>query len=215
MIDCNICGGSKFAPGPFGRMSIGGLPPRCLGCGSLERHRIMRRAIEAFRDSDVFATLSLMRFSADPIVDPSWFKSSELSTFEGENSLDIQAIDRPDEAYDVVVCSHVIEHVADDRNALRELLRIVSRRGFLILAYPRAEKGGSTVDWGYADPARNFHYRGYGSDFDTVMSNLAVAAIGIENADLVTGDRKRFNILSKSNAWSERILERVAGAKRL
>src|SRR4029079_2608545 len=192
MVDCNICGGSKFGPGPYGRMSIAGLPPRCLGCGSLERHRIMRQAIEAFRDPEAFASLRLIRCSADPIVDPRWFASSELSTFDGENSLDIQAIDRTDEAYDVVLCSHVIEHVEDDRNALHELLRIVSRRGFLILAYPRTEKGVSTADWGYADPARNFHYRGYGDDFDAVMSKVAPAAIGIENADPVTGDRKRF-----------------------
>ena len=68
-----------------------------------------------------------IQFSPDPTIDPRWFKSFELSVYGEGESLDIQAIDRPDGAYDFVACSHVLEHVADDRKALGELLRITRR----------------------------------------------------------------------------------------
>jgi SAM-dependent methyltransferase len=215
MPECNICGETQFGPGPCGRLSEKALPPRCLVCGSLERHRVARAAIERFRIPERFAALRLLRFSVDPIVEDGWFKSAEISIYGGSNSLDVQAIDRADESYDVVVCSHVIEHVADDRRAISELVRILSRRGFLVLAYPRTEHSQSTQDWGYPDPARNMHYRAYGADFERSLGNVApeLAAIAIKGRDPVTGDDKRFSVLSRSRFWIEHILARVPGAR--
>jgi len=177
----------------------------------------MRRAIDAVRAPDRFSNLRLIRFSDDPIVDDRWFRTREVSIFAGDNSLDIQAIDRLDESYDVIVCSHVIEHVADDRQAIRELTRILSPRGFLILAYPRAEDGGLTEDWGFADPGKNGHYRGYGRDFDgTLAATVPEAqAIALEKEDPVTGDAKKFSFICKSPEWAARILECVPGALRV
>lgn len=40
------------------------------------------------------------------------------------------------ESYDMFICSHVLEHVADDRKALSELLRILKPGGFGILMVP-------------------------------------------------------------------------------
>jgi SAM-dependent methyltransferase len=177
----------------------------------------MRSAIDAMRGACPLGELSLIRFSADPIADYAWFKTSEVSIFEGRNSLDIQAIDRPDGAYDVIVCSHVIEHVADDRRAIRELVRILSPQGFLMLAYPRVEEGEATQDWGFADPGKNLHYRGYGRDFDAVLAETVpgAATIAVEAPDPVTGDPKKFAIISKSPAWTACVLERVRGARRV
>jgi SAM-dependent methyltransferase len=214
---CNICGHDRFVPGPFGRLSRAGLAPRCARCRSLERHRAARQALDRIREPDLLRELNLIRFSDDPILDDSWFRTSEVSTFEGANSLDIQAIDRTDEAYDVVLCCHVIEHVPDDRKAIRELTRILSRQGFLLLVYPRAEEGDITEDWGFADPEKNGHYRGYGRDFEGVLADSlpGIAAIAVEATDPVTGDGKKFAIISKSLVWTRRVLEHVPGARLL
>ena len=119
--------------------------------------------------------------------------------------LDIQAIDRPDEAYDVVLCSHVIEHVADDRNALRELLRIVSRRGFLILAFPRAEEGRFDRRLGLCRSRPGiFTIEVMAATSTPSCRGWRSLRSGLTDADPVTGDCKRFNILSKSNAWSRK-----------
>ncbi len=217
MSACNICGELRFVPGPFGRVSERGLPPRCAGCGSLERHRVARQAIDSFRIPERFARLSLIRFSSDPIVEDRWFASAEVSIYGGDNSIDVQAIERADESYDVVVCSHVIEHVADDRRAILELTRILSPQGFLVLAYPRTEHGEPTQDWGHPDPDKNEHYRAYGADFDARLARIAPAlsTIAIKGFDPVTGDGKRFSILSKSEFWTGHILAAVPGARQI
>ena len=217
MPTCNICGETRFVPGPFGRLSEQGLAPRCAGCRSLERHRVARAAIDRFRIPERFAGLRLIRFSADPIVDDRWFSSAEVSIYGGSNSIDVQRIGRADQSYDVVVCSHVIEHVADDRRAISELARILSPRGFLVLAYPRTEHGEPTQDWGHPDPDKNEHYRAYGSDFDLDLASVSpeLTAIAIKDRDPVTGDGKRFSILSKSEFWTGHILASVPGARRI
>lgn len=42
----------------------------------------------------------------------------------------------PDASFDCFICSHVLEHVADDRKALRELQRILKPSGWGILMVP-------------------------------------------------------------------------------
>jgi SAM-dependent methyltransferase len=215
MSPCNICGRRSFGPGPFGRLAETGVASRCLACGSLERHRVARKIIDAIRIPAHFAGYRLMRFSPDPIVDESWFASSELSVYDGDNSLDLQAIDRPDSAYDVIICSHVLEHVGDDARALSELIRILSPQGFLVLIVPRVLTGNVTEDWGFPDPAKNFHYRGYGRDFDARLVNTLpdIHIIAVALPDPVTGDIKRIHVVTKSDFWRERLLAGVSAAR--
>ena len=49
---------------------------------------------------------------------------------------DIQHMDEPDGAYDVVLVNEVLEHVPDERAALREVNRILKPGGWLILISP-------------------------------------------------------------------------------
>jgi SAM-dependent methyltransferase len=169
----------------------------------------MRGFIAGLCSRETLARQRLIRFSPDQVVDDRWFASAETSIYEGENSVDIQSIDRPDESYDVIICSHVLEHVKDDERAVKELIRVLSPRGFLVLAVPRVETGRLTSDWGYADPARNLHYRGYGYDFDDRLVRIAFGArvFAIDQADPVTGDRKRFHLVTKSEEWTRRLDE--------
>ena len=53
---------------------------------------------------------------------------------------DLTTIPRPDAAYDVVICSHVLEHVSDDRAAMRELHRVLAPGGFAVLQVPIATR---------------------------------------------------------------------------
>jgi len=50
-----------------------------------------------------------------------------------------------DETYDVIICSHVLEHVRDDRKALREMKRILKPDGKIVFLVP-IDLGASCID---------------------------------------------------------------------
>ncbi len=43
--------------------------------------------------------------------------------------IDITRIDFPDEQFDVVICTHIMEHIPDDRLAMREVRRVLRKGG--------------------------------------------------------------------------------------
>ena len=196
---CPICNGVMFGPGPKGRMAPNGTLPRCVECQSLERHRIFRVMFEKL-GTENFANWSAIQFSPDATVDPSWFGSHELSVYGEPSGLDIQSIDRPDAAYDIVLCSHVIEHVGNDRGALLELLRITKPEGMLYLAFPDPFREDVTRDWGFPKPEKHGHWRVYGGDvvkrFAAYIPDQPVLAYRGE--DPVTGEWEGAFLLPRS-----------------
>lgn len=68
----------------------------------------------------------------------------------------------PDETYDVVICSHVLEHVRDDRKALSELKRILKPEGKVIFLVP-VDLSADCIDeeWGLSE-AENWRRFGQG-----------------------------------------------------
>ena len=164
-----------------------------------------------------FRTMRTIQFSREPTLDPGWFATFELSLYGAENSIDIQTIDRPDSAYDLVACSHVLEHVADDRRALGELLRITTPDGVLFLVVPDPFREEKTRDWGFAKPEKHGHFRVYGADiayrFAEYLPGQSVLAY--QGEDPVTGERDGGFLLAKSVATRHRIEARLAPDCRL
>jgi len=184
---CNICAGTKFEPGPNERLSATGKPPRCKDCRSLERHRQLRQ-VYAQLPNKYLNELDVLQLSPDIGVDPAWFNSYEVSVFEGENSLNLESIDRADASYDLVICDHVLEHVADDRQGLRELMRITRPNGLVQITVSSPYKRAVTVDWGYEKKEAHGHYRGYGKDFLQLFPQAEPGAtvLQVEATDDVT-----------------------------
>jgi SAM-dependent methyltransferase len=54
--------------------------------------------------------------------------------------LDVEALPFPDASFDLIICNHVLEHVGDDRRAMRELWRALKPSGRAILQVPIAER---------------------------------------------------------------------------
>ena len=92
---------------------------------------------------------------------------------------DITAIPLDDATFDVVVCNHVLEHIPDDRLAMRELRRILRPGGCMYSIHPVYTELPSTFeDASVTDPdarRRLFgqidHVRKYGPDFVERLSN--------------------------------------------
>ena len=165
--------------------------PKCTQCGSLERHRIIWGAWNCVLKSELqFYDKSAIQFSQERAVNPEWFKSLEVSIFGVENSLDLQDIDRPNGAYDIAICNHVLEHVKQDHQAFRELIRILKSDGLLQFSVPGPRWRETTEDWGYPKPEKHQHYRIYGRD---VVERFSEAQPGIHilevpGEDEVTGE---------------------------
>jgi len=56
--------------------------------------------------------------------------------FENLNACPVQTLDFPDDRFDVVVSCDVIEHVAEDDEAMREMARVLRPGGILVLTVP-------------------------------------------------------------------------------
>ena len=99
------------------------------------------------------------------------YLSADLYNPRAMVKMDITEIDFPDEYFDVVYCSDVLEHVEDDRKAMREFLRVLRRDGWAVLLVPvagdKTREDPSIVD--AAERLRLFgqedHVRRYGRDY--------------------------------------------------
>ena len=84
--------------------------------------------------------------------------------------MDITDIRFPDESFDVIYASHVLEHVDDDRRAIRELHRVLRTGGWAVLPVPIHGKE-TREDPSVTDPeerqrlfGQSDHVRKYGRD---------------------------------------------------
>lgn len=72
------------------------------------------------------------------------YLSADLCDPRAMVRMDITDIHYPDDTFDIVYCSHVLEHIPDDRKAMRELHRVLRPGGWAILQVPIAS--GSTFE---------------------------------------------------------------------
>ena len=149
--ECPLCGcrRRRFLPYGYVVSRPDALCPRCL---ALERHRLLwlyleretRLTTELPRLLHVAPEVSLMCKLRRAYRDvPERYATADLESPLADLHFDIQHIPLPDGAFDAVICNHIMEHVEDDRKAMRELRRILRAGGRgIVLApvdYSRAE----------------------------------------------------------------------------
>ncbi len=97
--------------------------------------------------------------------------------------MDITNIEYPDQSFDVIYCSHVLEHVQDDKRAMREFFRVLKNNGWAILLVPiTSEK--TFEDPSIIEPLERLqafgqenHVRRYGPDY---VDRLCEAGFSVE-----------------------------------
>lgn len=64
----------------------------------------------------------------------------------GIQKADLTKLPQADNSFDLVICSHVLEHVPDDRAAMREILRVLKPGGTALLMVPLAHDDKGTEE---------------------------------------------------------------------
>ena len=157
-------------------LSVAGLPPGAgrrlldVGCGSGEFLLRMRE-----RGWDVLGV------EPDPVAAAA-ARRGGLDVRDG--MLDDAAF--PDESFDAIVLSHVIEHVHDPIALLRECGRVLRPGGTLVLMTPNLESVGHRrfgADWRGLEPPRHLHV------FSVESLESCVRRVGLAVANVSTSAR--------------------------
>lgn len=130
---CPVCGGRYRM---FLRFGLDGRRNAlCPGCGSLERHRFLWLWL---RDSYrlLRRRLRILHIAPEPCirdalsVNPALrYVSTDMFDPAADRTADLTALPFAAARFDVVICSHVLEHIADDRAAIGELFRVLAPGG--------------------------------------------------------------------------------------
>ncbi len=151
----------------------------CPRCDSLDRHRLLwlylHNCTNIFQDR-----LRVLHFAPEAClqkklsVSPNLeYTSADLDSPLAMVALDITDIPYPENTFDVVLCSHVLELIPDDRKAISELYRILKPGGWALLMVPFDAEGSETLlDLKLVDRKEREqlfgefdHFRLYGRDF--------------------------------------------------
>ncbi len=139
--ECPVCGAVVDGFSPFGMVRV--QPDRrCPECGSLERHRLVWLYFQ--RKTHLFSEPVQMlhiapeafleeRFRAMENID---YLSADIALPHVMVKMDITDIQYPDDSFDIIFASHVLEHIPDDVQAMRELRRVLRPTGWAVLQVP-------------------------------------------------------------------------------
>jgi SAM-dependent methyltransferase len=157
----------------------------CPGCFSLERHRLIWLYLH--ERTDLFtAKLKLLHVAPEFIFQERLkqqanldYLSADLRPTEAMVMMDITDIQLPDDVFDAIYCSHVFEHIPDDRKAMAELQRVLKPGGWAILQVPQDITMAETREgWEEMTPVErevNFghhdHLRLYGIDYGAKLTD--------------------------------------------
>jgi SAM-dependent methyltransferase len=137
-------------------------------------------------------------------------------TDRGMVRADLQALPFRDGTFDLVLCSHVLEHVPDDRQAMREIRRVLDRAGVAVMQHPvDAARAHTHEDPDVSTPEdrermyfQHDHLRLYGADF---ADRLADAGLDVQVIDyrarLTPLERARYALDPAPSAHPERDIE--------
>lgn len=164
---------------------------------SLERHRLLWLYLK--NETDFFtAPLKVLHFAPEQAFHKKFRKLKNLSYTTtdllsplADVRADICDLPFEDDSYDVILCNHVLEHIPDDTQAMRELYRVLKPGGWGIFQIPQelnrdttfeddsiTDKKERTKIFGQYD-----HVRIYGRDYFEKLRKIGFTVEEIDYTD--------------------------------
>lgn len=217
-------GHPKYCPvcqSAFGHFLPFGLNRRknalCPGCGSLERHRFLwlyltrtpgllrgRRTILHIAPEGAIRR----RLAALP---GNRYLPVDLYRPDVPRRMDVTDLRLPDRSVDLAICSHVLEHVDDDRTALREFARVLKPHGSAIIMVPLdldrdtlEDDSATTAAQRLALFGHPYHVRICGRDYE---DRIAAAGFDVRRVDsaALSAHRRRYHRINKTSLFDCRL----------
>jgi SAM-dependent methyltransferase len=193
---CPVCGKSSRRFARFGAV------PRedalCVHCEALERHRLLWLFLQKKTNLFDGSPRKMLHVAPEPVFESRFAKqlgadylSADLFNPRAMVKMDITHIQYPDQSFDVIYCSHVLEHVQNDRQAMREFFRVLRNNGWAILLVPITSEE-TFEDPSITDPAERLkafgqedHVRKYGPDYADRLRDAGFTVQVTKAGDLV------------------------------
>jgi SAM-dependent methyltransferase len=176
---CPWCGGHFRTFLQYGNYIRPHLNTYCPRCNAFERHRLLWLYFQ--NKTNLFsAKLRVLHFAPEYMLQKTFkampnlsYISVDLDSSLAMAHMDITQLPFPDASFDVVLCSHVLEHVPDDQRAMAELFRVLHPAGWAIIVAPVDRSRAETLE----DPritrpqdrtrlfGQHDHVRLYGRDY--------------------------------------------------
>jgi len=150
---------------------------QCWVCGSLERHRLLSILFD-LRPELLRPGLRILHIAPEAQLrdrvkhGASRYVAGDLTARFGPERLDVTALPFGAGEFDAVICNHVLEHVPDDRRAMREIRRVMGPGGWALLLVPEVREAETFETPDVTDPEELFrlhgqhdHVRTYGWDY--------------------------------------------------
>jgi SAM-dependent methyltransferase len=166
----------------------------CPRCNAFERHRLLWLYFQ--NKTNLFsAKLRVLHFAPEYMLQKTFkalpnlsYVSVDLDSPLAMAHMNITRLPFPDASFDVVLCSHVLEHVQDDRSAMAELFRVLHPSGWAIIIAPVDRTRAETLE----DPrvilpqerarlyGQDDHVRLYGRDYISRLERAGFS-VGVDS----------------------------------
>lgn len=139
----------KFLPYGYVNQRDNALSPGTL---SLERHRLLWLYLN--NETNFFSkTLKVLHIAPEQCFYNLFknLKNINYTTFDLNSPLadikgDICNLPFKENSFDFILCNHVLEHINDDKKAMKELYRVLNKNGTAILQVPINQKSSKTFE---------------------------------------------------------------------
>ena len=235
MFKCPICSfeGEKFlSQGLVERKNA-----KCPNCKSLERHRMCYLYFKKilFKEKDSKKRLKFLHFAPMKCLVSSLkfynleYLSVDLNPEKAMKVEDINNLSFKDDSFDIIFCSHVLEHIEDDRRAMHEIFRVLKNEGLALILVPIQSKRNKTFeDLTIRTPEERLrvfgdreHLRLYGNDFKERLEGIGFRVSVIKPEDFLTIEEIEKYALAQNSIYLcrknsfEFLVQRIKSIKKL
>lgn len=209
-VTCPVCGNSFRTFIKVGKYGT------CPKCGARSRHRLLYLFLKNSTNFYVdklnvlhFAPAHCFfdRFKSLQNLD---YLSADINSPRAMEKIDMTNIRYPDNYFDVIISSHVLEHIQEDIRAMQELYRVLKIGGWSVHNVPIDYSRKKTYENSQVNtPEERLKYFGhfdhkriYGTDYKDRLESAGFLVEIINVMDFVSiGDQKKYSIDEKGKIY--------------